>query len=100
MKPMFLLSAAAVALMVAAPAAAQSRYAERPPLVVSPDMSAPWVMQLQRAPEGAERRQMRRVRQGMNVGLAPEPRAMRRMVQPDRAVQTASVAAGAMRQVE
>jgi len=96
MKPMFLLSAAAVALMVAAPAAAQSRYAERPPLVVSPDMSAPWVMQLQRAPEG---RRMRRAPQGMQVRLAPDQRAVRRVAQPDRVMQTASVAAGAMRQV-
>ena len=32
---------------------AQDRYGERPPLVVSPDLSAPWVMQLQRAPHGA-----------------------------------------------
>lgn len=39
-------------MLMAGQVNAQSRYAERPPLVVSPDLSAPWVMQLQRAPTG------------------------------------------------
>ena len=42
--------AAAALLAAAAPAAANDRYAERPPVVVSPDLSAPWVLQLQGAP--------------------------------------------------
>ncbi len=32
------------------PASANDRYAERPPVVVSPDLSAPWVMQLGHKP--------------------------------------------------
>ena len=39
-----------VAALAAAPAAANDRYIERPPVVVSPDLSAPWVMQLGRKP--------------------------------------------------
>jgi lipoprotein-anchoring transpeptidase ErfK/SrfK len=44
-------AAAALALLSAA-AQAGPRYAEPPPLVVSPDLSAPWVLQLRRAPKG------------------------------------------------
>ena len=51
MKSMFpILGAAAVLALLAAPAQAGQRYAEPPPLVVSPDLSAPWVMQLRQAP--------------------------------------------------
>ena len=54
---------------------AQERYSERPPVVVSPDLSAPWVLQLQRAP--ASQRQTRRVTPDvlprMQVRIAPEP---------------------------
>ncbi|MGN6582488.1 MAG: L,D-transpeptidase [Rhizobiaceae bacterium] len=46
---------------------AQDRYAELPPLVVSPDLSAPWVMQLHRAPEGV-------------MDYQPAPRVERRRV--------------------
>jgi lipoprotein-anchoring transpeptidase ErfK/SrfK len=34
------------------PAQARDRYAERPPVVVSPDLAAPWVLQLRRRPVG------------------------------------------------
>lgn len=90
-------SAAAI-LLGASPAGAQQRYHESPPLVVSPDLSAPWVMQLQRAPVG--QRQQRSHLPGVTMGLAPEPvaRARARVApepvyrerQPD-AVQTAAV---------
>ena len=51
MKNSLLLIGAAAAFAVAAvPAEARDRYAERPPVVVSPDLSAPWVMQLRRKP--------------------------------------------------
>jgi lipoprotein-anchoring transpeptidase ErfK/SrfK len=51
MKNSLLIIGAAAALAVCAlPAAARDRYAERPPVVVSPDLSAPWVMQLSRKP--------------------------------------------------
>jgi lipoprotein-anchoring transpeptidase ErfK/SrfK len=60
-------------------ALAQDRYRERPPVVVSPDLAAPWVMQLQRAP--VERRERREaIRQevhaprGYVVRPAEEPR--------------------------
>lgn len=45
-------------------AAANDRYGSRPPLVVSPDLSAPWVLQLQRAPEGQRVSGLRGVRMG------------------------------------
>ncbi|NML74688.1 L,D-transpeptidase [Rhizobium sp. S-51] len=38
--------AALVGLSVVAPAQANDRYQARPPVIVSPDLSAPWVMQL------------------------------------------------------
>jgi lipoprotein-anchoring transpeptidase ErfK/SrfK len=46
-----LLPAIAVAVAaLASPASANDRYAERPPVVVSPDLSAPWVLQLGHKP--------------------------------------------------
>ena len=36
-----------------APASAQDRYRQRPPVVVSPDLTAPWLMQLGEAPRQA-----------------------------------------------
>ena len=45
-----ILPAALAALLLAGPAMAESRYVTRPPVVLSPDLSAPWVMQL-RAPQ-------------------------------------------------
>jgi lipoprotein-anchoring transpeptidase ErfK/SrfK len=51
MKSRFLfVVAAAMAALTALPAGANQRYDERPPVVVSPDLSAPWVMQLGRKP--------------------------------------------------
>jgi lipoprotein-anchoring transpeptidase ErfK/SrfK len=51
MKNSLLIIGAAAALAISAlPAEARDRYAERPPVVVSPDLSAPWVMQLSRKP--------------------------------------------------
>lgn len=49
---LLLAGTALMAVLLAGQANAQTRYAEPPPLAVSPDMSAPWVMQLQRAPAG------------------------------------------------
>ncbi|MEQ1942003.1 L,D-transpeptidase [Mesorhizobium sp. VNQ89] len=46
-----LLPAVAAALVVSVlPASANDRYAERPPVVVSPDLSAPWLLQLGHKP--------------------------------------------------
>ncbi|MER8830536.1 L,D-transpeptidase [Mesorhizobium sp. M0938] len=45
-----LLGAAAVLAAAATSSSARDRYADRPPVMVSPDLSAPWVLQLGRAP--------------------------------------------------
>ncbi len=56
MKTLFLsIGAAAMLALSSTPSNAGGRYAERPPLVVSPDLSAPWVLQLQRVPRGLPR---------------------------------------------
>ncbi len=79
MKTGLLLLMAACAAALASPAQAQDRYGQRPPLVVSPDLSAPWVMQLRRAPAGQATRTIRRG--GISVGLAPDPVTARRAEQ-------------------
>ena len=50
------IAAASVLAAWAVPAMAQDRYIERPPVVVSPDLAAPWVMQLGREPGRVVRR--------------------------------------------
>ncbi|MDN2567887.1 L,D-transpeptidase [Aquibium sp. A9E412] len=103
-----LLACAGLALALA-PAAGQGRdrYVEPPPVVVSPDLSAPWVLQLSRAPAGAARTAASRVAPGVRVGVAPDPvyrqRVLRQRAAPPAAraaapVRTAAVAAGAGRQ--
>jgi lipoprotein-anchoring transpeptidase ErfK/SrfK len=54
MKKLVLFATAALAAGLAHPAFASDRYGQRPPVVLSPDLSAPWVMQLggQAAPRG------------------------------------------------
>jgi hypothetical protein len=49
---LLMLGAAGMLVLQPTSSGAQDRYAELPPLVVSPDLSAPWVMQLRRSPEG------------------------------------------------
>lgn len=46
MKPARLLAALAAATLLAFPATAQERYISKPPVVLSPDLAAPWVLQL------------------------------------------------------
>jgi len=46
MKPARLLAALAACSILALPATAQERYGSKPPVVLSPDLAAPWVMQL------------------------------------------------------
>ncbi|MHB2266986.1 L,D-transpeptidase [Aliihoeflea sp. PC F10.4] len=85
----------AAALMPAV-AHAQDRYGERPPLVVSPDLSAPWVMQLQRSPQGAPIRQravQQRVVPSARVAVAPAPVIRSRPTPVPAPVQSAAVAA-------
>jgi lipoprotein-anchoring transpeptidase ErfK/SrfK len=50
MKKIALLASAAAVALTGSPASANERYRERPPVVVSPDLSAPWVIQLGRKP--------------------------------------------------
>jgi lipoprotein-anchoring transpeptidase ErfK/SrfK len=47
------IGAAAALALLSVPSQAGERYAEPPPLVVSPDLSAPWVLQLRRVPGSA-----------------------------------------------
>lgn len=73
---------AALAVLAPQGASAQARYSERPPLVVSPDLSAPWVLQLQRTPSSQQRvlrheRQQPRLPQGYAVRVAPSPKAQK-----------------------
>ena len=95
-----LLAAAALAAFSAQGASAQARYGERPPLVVSPDLSAPWVLQLQRTPQAQPRNTRQPPRNGLPAGysvrVAPPPpmqERQRKIVReraPDR-VQTAAL---------
>ena len=71
-------------------AAAGDRYADRPPVMVSPDLSAPWVLQLGKAPGIV--RQNRQIVQQQPRLRAAQP------AQADR-VQTAAVQAPAKRMV-
>ncbi len=50
MKKLVVLFSSAMMAVSAIPASANDRYAERPPVVVSPDLSAPWLMQLGHTP--------------------------------------------------
>jgi len=94
--------AAALAALTFSPAQAQQRYHEPPPLVVSPDLSAPWVLQLQRAPVVPNRSQRQvRALPGATVQIAPAPVVSNRPRVAGQAapradgVQTASVAGAA-----
>ncbi|MBN9216916.1 MAG: L,D-transpeptidase, partial [Mesorhizobium sp.] len=82
--PLFGAAALAASAM---PSHADDRYADRPPVMVSPDLSAPWVLQLGHAP-GIVRQNRQAVQQ--------QPRV--RYAQPDR-VQTAGVPTPAKRMV-
>ncbi|MCC0026494.1 MAG: L,D-transpeptidase [Zhengella sp.] len=99
LKTLFLACAACASLATAGPAAAGERYGSPPPVVVSPDLSAPWVMQLQRAPVGARhQRNYRNLPAGVTVRVAPPAkRAVRqrpatRQATVDRQVRTAAYA--------
>ncbi|TPN46796.1 L,D-transpeptidase [Mesorhizobium sp. B1-1-7] len=81
------LGAMAVFASGVTPSAADDRYADRPPVMVSPDLSAPWVLQLGNAP-GI-------VRQNRQVVQQPRLRTAQ-PAQPDR-VRTAAVQAPAKR---
>lgn len=44
-----------MSFFVVAIASAQGRYVDRPPVLVSPDLSAPWVLQLRKTPDAVQR---------------------------------------------
>jgi lipoprotein-anchoring transpeptidase ErfK/SrfK len=93
MKRAMILTMVAVALVLpSTTAGARDRYAERPPVVVSPDLSAPWVLQLERRP--AKARVKRERRPGFGVAVQPQ----RRQLQPDR-VRTSAVRAPTKREI-
>lgn len=105
-KSSFLLFGSAVVLALgAAPAAGQDRYGERPPVVVSPDLSAPWLMQLGHSPrladQGVRQRAMIQQKRRTLSEMAAERRAAARSAPaagqsaPDR-LQTAAIATPAV----
>ncbi|CAI2935920.1 L,D-transpeptidase [Aminobacter sp. P9b] len=85
-KRLMLLATAALLAELASPALAYDRYAERPPVVVSPDLSAPWVLQLGRSPAEAMPRQQRRQAVQPRARQAP-PKVQQRTVQQQRSAQ-------------
>ena len=82
---LLILGAAATLAVSAPPAEARDRYAERPPVVVSPDLSAPWVMQLSRKPGS-----LVGTRQAVSAYQLQPLLRVRRQQRPD-AFQTAAV---------
>ena len=52
MKVAYFVVASSIMAVAVAPATASERYATKPPVVMSPDLSAPWVMQLRARPVG------------------------------------------------
>ncbi len=70
------------------PASGSERYAARPPVVVSPDLSAPWILQLGRKPGKLARR-------SQHFGVEVQPSGRR---QPD-AIRTAAIRAPAKRRM-
>jgi lipoprotein-anchoring transpeptidase ErfK/SrfK len=89
-----LFGATAILAAAATPSAAGDRYADRPPVMVSPDLSAPWVLQLGRAPGNI--RQNRQVVQQQPRMRSAQPASQQ--MRPDR-VRTAAVQAPAKRVV-
>lgn len=76
------------------PASANERYGSRPPVVVSPDLSAPWVIQLGHKPGKV----LQRRQQGGGVQVQPN-RRIERAPQPDR-TQTAALRKPEKKQIQ
>ena len=103
-KPLILLASVAMLAELVSPALAYDRYAERPPVVVSPDLSAPWVLQLGRNPGEVMPRQQRRQQRAQVQVRSAAPReaprtAQRQKARPD-GVQTAALRAPEKRSVK
>jgi lipoprotein-anchoring transpeptidase ErfK/SrfK len=114
MNRVILLSTAALVVMAVSPALANDRYRERPPVVVSPDLAAPWVMQLGRQPgrivAGQEAQPVRRIQPSQRApqqqrfqqsqrSQPAQPAARRWWASPDQ-VQTAAVPAPRRKQIQ
>ena len=84
---------AAVVFGATVSALANDRYATRPPVVVSPDLAAPWVMQLGRQPGAVVRQKAQRQAEPLPLWERPveQRRVRREEARPDR-IQTAAVA--------
>lgn len=73
-KPIFLSGIAlGMLLSVQAPAIANDRYASRPPVIISPDLSAPWVMQLENQNAVQQRQIQQRAATGFSLRLSTRP---------------------------
>lgn len=93
MRNFFIMAFVAIAAaLAAAPSHANDRYQTRPPVLVSPDLSAPWVMQLRRAPDGSVNRR------AVMRPAEPAPRKVLRRLKR-KEVRTAAVAAPKPRKV-
>jgi len=102
-----LLTAASLLALHTSPLAAQDRYRQPPPVVVSPDLSAPWVMQLGQKPGKVVKRraptnvQMKQAQQGVTMRRSSVPGVV--LVQPantDVSITTSSVARPAKKQIQ
>ncbi len=102
-RTILLLGAAALVALPVAPTHASDRYGQKPPVVVSPDLTAPWVMQLGRRPGRVVRSEP-----GFGVQVQPARRAAQReqrevrrgWQQPDTTIRTAAVPAQRRKQVQ
>ncbi|RWC90456.1 MAG: L,D-transpeptidase [Mesorhizobium sp.] len=80
-----LLGAAAVLAAGASSSNANDRYADRPPVMVSPDLSAPWVLQLGHAPGIVRQtRQMMQQPQRRYLQVQPDQQRTAAVQQPAR----------------
>ncbi|GAB5508395.1 MAG: L,D-transpeptidase [Rhizobiaceae bacterium] len=93
MKRLLPLLAATILAAGTLAAGANDRYGARPPLLVSPDLSAPWVLQLQRDPRGSRVSGMRgvRVAPAARTVIRRERRDIRRAQQQARVQQRVQV---------
>ncbi len=65
-----------LAALLSTPALANDRYRERPPVMVSPDLAAPWLMQLGAQPRaGAQQRQRVQQQRQMRPQIVTGPRS-------------------------
>ncbi len=87
MKRILIFGASLLIALSAQPASANDRYRERPPVVVSPDLSAPWILQLGRKPGTLARR-------NDHIGVQVQPSRRH----PD-AIRTAAIRAPAKRRI-